>query len=337
MTDNGWPAAPPSSPKLEMIKSRVRSLPGPAAVTSEANPPQTTIPGVSAQNLDADGQDVDTVAHPDRHSAPLQHGYPHVSAKPTALITGASRGIGAAFASRLARAGFTLVLVARDRDELERVAASARDHGADAEILVADLTDKSRLMEVQDRLRDESRPIDMLVNNAGVKRRGAFTAVDEAGLQREIDTNVTAVLQLTHAALPGMIKRRRGAVVNVASFAGYLAGPGDAYAATKAWVLTFTDTTAASLVGTGVRMIALCPGRVRTGMHAIQDDSAGPWLEPRTVVDVCLADLAKGRVLSVPGWRYRAVVDVLELPRRTLRALAELAGRGRTPKVPPRR
>jgi uncharacterized protein len=247
----------------------------------------------------------------------------------TALVTGASRGIGAAFAARLARDGHDLVLVARGQDGLERVAAAARGRGVDAEVLVADLTDERALATVQDRLADRSRPVDLLVNNAGVKCRGEFTAVHEAGLQAEIDTNITPVMRLTHAALPGMIERGRGAVVNVASFAGYLAGQGDAYAATKAWVLTFTDTMAASLAGTGVHMMAVCPGPVRTSMHLGSGAPPGAILEPEAVADACLADLARGRTLCVPGWRHRAVVDVLELPRRTLRTAARLAGRGR--------
>jgi uncharacterized protein len=256
---------------------------------------------------------------------------------PTALVTGASRGIGAAFAARLARSGHDLVLVARDRAGLERVASTARGHGIAVEVLVADLTDEQGLSTVRDRLADRSRPVDLLVNNAGIKCRGEFAAMDETGLQAEIDTNITAVMWLTRAALPGMTERGRGAVVNVASFAGYLAGPGDAYAATKAWVLTFTDTMAASLAGTGVRMLALCPGPVHTSMLSPQAAPSGSLMEPEAVVDACLADLARGRTLCVPGWRYRAVVDVLELPRRTLRTLARVAGRGREQSPTPAR
>jgi uncharacterized protein len=136
-------------------------------------------------------------------------------------------------------------------------------------------------------------------------------------------------MRLTRAALPGMKERHRGAVINVSSFAGYLAGRGDAYAASKAWVLTFSDTVAASLEGTGVRMIALVAGQLRNAMVPAPADASRDGLDPAGVVDTCLADLAKGRRLSVPGWRYRAVVDVLELPRRTLRTAARLAGRGR--------
>jgi short-subunit dehydrogenase len=248
---------------------------------------------------------------------------------PTALVTGASRGLGAAFAARLARDGHDLVLVARDRSGLERVAASARACGVGVEVIAADLTVEQDLVAVQDRLGDRSRPVDLLVNNAGVKRGGEFAVADPVDLQAEIDTNITAVMRLTRAALPGMTERGRGGVINVASFAGYLAGRGDAYSATKAWVLAFSDTIAASLAGTGVRMVALCASRMSHRMHPAPAEAPGPGLEPEAVVDACLADLARGRTVCVPGWRYRAVVDVLELPRRTLRTLARLAGRGR--------
>jgi uncharacterized protein len=252
---------------------------------------------------------------------------------PTALVTGASRGLGAVFASRLARDGHDLVLVARDQLGLERVAASARAHGVAVEVL-ADLSGERGLRAAQRRLADRSRPVDLLVNNAGYEGDGQFAVADPMELQAEIYTNITAVMRLTRAAVPGMTERGRGGVINVASFAGYLAGPGNAYAASKAWVLTFTDTVSASLAGTGVGMIALVAGCMRTGKHPVPEGaSPATWLDPEAVVDTCLADLARGRTLSVPGWRYRAVVDALELPRRALRALARLAGRGREQQV----
>jgi uncharacterized protein len=248
---------------------------------------------------------------------------------PTALVTGAGRGLGAAFAARLARDGYGLVLVDRDRTGLERSAASGRDLGRTVEVLAADLTDRQSLAAVEHRLDDRSRPVDLLVNNAGVSGEAEFVVADVAHLQAEIDINITALMRLTRAGLPGMIERGRGGVINVASFAGYLAGKGDAYAASKAWVLSFTDTVAASLAGTGVRMVALCVGQMQNAMYPAPADASRPGLAPDDVVAQCLADLAHGRTLSVPGWRYRAVVDALELPRRTLRTVARLAGRGR--------
>ena len=250
---------------------------------------------------------------------------------PTALVTGAGRGLGATFSARLARDGHDLVLVGRDRVALERTARSARRSGVAVEILVADLTAPQDLDAVGRRLADRSRPVDMLVNNAGFESGGEFVASDPLALQAEVDTNISAVLRLTRAALPGMTARSRGSVVNVASFAGYLPPAGSAYFATRAWALAFTDSVAPSLAGTGVGMIALCVGRMRSGKHPGEPAHPSPfWLEPEAVVDRCLTDLARGRTLSTPGLVYRAVVAFLELPRRTLRAAARLVGRGRT-------
>ncbi|WP_433559901.1 SDR family NAD(P)-dependent oxidoreductase [Pseudonocardia xinjiangensis] len=257
---------------------------------------------------------------------------------PTALVTGGSAGLGAAFACRLAADGYDLVLVARDRHRLEQVAAAhRRDHGVSVEVLAADLTEPAGLVAVERRLTDGTRPVDLLVNNAGVESDGEFVDVDVHDLQEEIDLNVTAVLRLTRAVLPAMIRRGDGAVVNVASFAGYLAASGSAYGATKAWVLAFTDTVAATLPGTGVQVIALCPGRLRSDEpgHVKQGRSA-LWLDPQMAVDRCLADLARGRTLSTPGLVYRAVVATLELPKRTLRSMARLVGRGREQRRVPR-
>jgi short-subunit dehydrogenase len=255
----------------------------------------------------------------------------------TALVTGASRGLGAVFASRLARDGHDLVLVARDRAGMERTAASVRRAGVAVEVLVADLTDPQALAGVARRLADPDRPVDLLVNNAGFEGDGEFVVAQESALQAEVDTNITAVMHLTRAVLPAMIERGRGGVVNVASFAGYLSSRGNAYSATKAWVLAFTDTVAASLPGTGVGMIALCAGRMRTGKHPAPVGGSMLWLEPEAVVDACLADLARGRTLCTPGLVYRSVVGVLELPRRSMRGLARIAGRGRARTVASRR
>jgi short-subunit dehydrogenase len=248
---------------------------------------------------------------------------------PTALVTGASRGLGAVFADRLAQRGFDLVLVARDRAGLERTAETARSRGVIADVLVADLSDPAARATVEHRLADPHRLVDMLVNNAGFEVSDEFVNSELRDLQAQIDTNISAVMSLTHSALPGMIARGSGSVINVASFAGYLPSPGSTYASTKAWVLAFTDTMSASLTGTGVGMIALCPGRMLTGKHKAPDSPSPLWLEPAEVVEQCLRDLAKGRTLCTPGWIYRTVVGTLEMPRRSLRAAAKLAGRGR--------
>jgi uncharacterized protein len=252
---------------------------------------------------------------------------------PTALITGGNIGLGAAFARRLAADGHDLILVARDKDKLDEIAGQLRTaHGVHVEILPADLAVSAERALVEQRLADASAPVDMLVNNAGTTVRDLFDEASLDALQEELDVNVTSVLRLTRAALPGMIERGRGSVINVSSFAGYLSPAGWAYAAAKAWVLSFTDTIAASLQGTGVRAIALAVGSVRTGYHERNGLPTGKsllWLEPDAVVDRCLADLARGRQVSVPGVVYRTVVNTLELPRRGLRGLSRLARRNR--------
>jgi uncharacterized protein len=251
----------------------------------------------------------------------------------TALVTGGNTGLGAAFARRLAADGHDLVLVARDKERLEQTAAELHAaHGVQVETLPADLAVAGERAVVEERLADGSAPVDVLVNNAALIVQELFDEAPVAALQEELDVNVAAVLRLTRAALPGMIARGRGTVINVSSFAGYLAPAGWSYAAGKGWVLSFTDTVAASLEGTGVRVIAVAPGSVKTGYHeraGLPTVGSARWLTPEAVVDRCFADLARGRALSVPGTPHRVVVGALELPRRTLRRISRLARRNR--------
>lgn len=248
----------------------------------------------------------------------------------TALVTGATAGIGNTFARRLAADGHALVLVARDRPRLEQLAATLRDaHGVAVEVLPADLARPEDVARVADRLRDTGRPVDLLVNNAGFAVRGSFVDGDLDAELAMLDVMARAVLVLTHAAVQGMITRRRGAVITVASVAAFL--PGGTYSAVKAWATTFTTSLAYDLAGTGVTATALCPGYVRTEFHAragldVRFVPDWLWLDADRLVRDCLADVRRGRPISIPSRRYRLAVALL---RHVPPSLVATVGRGR--------
>ncbi|MEV8633561.1 SDR family oxidoreductase [Streptosporangium sp. NPDC051023] len=240
---------------------------------------------------------------------------------PSALITGATAGIGAAFARRLAADGFSLILVARDEERLTASAETLRlRYGVETEVLAADLATEEGLEKVEGRLR---RGVDLLVNNAGFGHPGSFLEVSVSDELRMLKVHCEAVLRLTLAALPGMRKRDRGAVVNVASVAAFFNR--GTYSASKAWVVNYSESTAAELVGTRVRVMALCPGFVRTEFHerASMDTSGIPsflWLSADDVVNEAMRDLALGKRVSVPDLRYKVIVGVGKLIPRGLAA-----------------
>jgi uncharacterized protein len=253
--------------------------------------------------------------------------------RPVALITGPTSGLGAGFARRYAIDGYDLVLVARDADRLERLGAELRDEaGAGVEILVADLAVEADRAKVADRL---SAGVRVLVNNAGFGTSGEFWTSDFALLQSQLDVNVTAVMQLTHAALPPMLAAEEGTVINVASVAGLLPGRGSTYSASKAWVIAFSEGLANGLTGTGVGMHALCPGFVHTEFHARAgiEMSGTPsflWLEVDDVIRETMADVAKDKVVIVPGLQYKALTTGGRVvPRNLVRAVTKVVGRGR--------
>ncbi|AVZ74814.1 short-chain dehydrogenase [Streptomyces lunaelactis] len=250
----------------------------------------------------------------------------------TALITGATAGIGAAFARRLATEGHNLVLVARDTKRLQEQATELHDrHGIEAEVLTADLSQDDGIGAVEKRLGDRKNPVDLLVNNAGFGNKGRFLEVSMADELMMLKVHCEAVLRLTSAATATMRDRGRGGVVNVASVAAFV--PRGTYGASKAWVVQFTQGAARDLAGSGVRLMALCPGFVRTEFHERAgmgtDNIPGwMWLDADKLVSAALADLANGKTLSVPDPRYKALMGVVKLaPRGLLGGITSRTGR----------
>ena len=251
-----------------------------------------------------------------------------------ALVTGGSSGIGATYAEHLASAGHDLVLVARDAIRLEEVADRLRAQAVRVDVLVADLATAAGRAKVAERVAAPERPIDLLVNNAGFATAGEFVDTDPAALRANYEVNMAAVLELTAAALPGMVARGRGDIVNISSVAGFLPGRGSVYSAGKSYVTALSRTLALTLVDTGVRVMALCPGYTRTEFHArLGQERSGPewlWMDADEVVAEGMADLEAGKAVSVPGAVYKTIVGVTRvMPRALLRALAARSASGR--------
>lgn len=246
---------------------------------------------------------------------------------PRALITGASAGLGAQYAEQLAKTGYDLVLVARDEARLQSLADTlSSTFGRTCDVLPADLATKDGLAKVEKRVATDDEPIDFLVNNAGFGTKGEFleSGVDEE--QRMLDVNVGAVMRLCHAALPGMVRRGSGEVINVASVAAFVpsdSGPG--YGASKAYVVALTDSLAVALEGTGVHVSVLCPGFVHTEFHQrleldVRWIPKWAWLHAPDVVATSLRDHRAGRHRSVPSMKYKSVVHLSKLvPRIVMR------------------
>lgn len=252
----------------------------------------------------------------------------------TALVTGGTAGIGAAFARALADRGENLVLVARDSERLAATAAELTErYAVSVETLTADLGVRDDVQRVVARLSDPSAPVDRLVNNAGFGMRSRLTAEDLSEHEQGIDLMIRAVLLLSGAAGRAMRARGAGSIINVSSTAGYFTLGN--YSAIKAWVTTYTEALAIELARSDVRVTALLPGWVRTEFHARAEIRVSQipeplWLDADELVAECLRDNDRGQVISIPSKRYRAMMfPMRHLPRSVIRTISRRISSGR--------
>ncbi len=257
-------------------------------------------------------------------------------ARPLAVVTGASSGIGAEFAKQLAAKGYDLLLVARRLDRLEQLGAKlSAQYGVNSESLVADLANAGDLARVEDRLRHESN-LRFLVNNAGFGSRGYFwdATLESQDLMHRV--HVMATMRLSHAALGNMVAHGGGSLVNVSSVASFSLGAGSvSYCATKAWMTNFTEGLAVDLrsARSAVRVQALCPGFTLTEFHDVMGMNRGLvpgplWMRVEEVVSESLRGIDEGRVVVVPGWSYKLMRFLFWImPPSARRALGAKSGR----------
>ena len=254
-----------------------------------------------------------------------------------AVVTGASSGIGRSYAERLASNGMDLVLIARRTDRLDELKRNLAGRGVSVRTLVADLARAEELQRLVVEL--QTMPVELLVNNAGLAHYMPFAQLPMERAQELVDVNALAPVLLSRAVIPGMVDRGSGAIINVASvlaFSGAARAPHlpqrAVYAATKAFLLTFTEILAAELVGTGVKVQVVCPGVVRTEFHSRQgiDMSQVPRMEPDQIVSASLSDLARGVVTSIPALPDESAKARFDEAASALLAVA------RTKELPPR-
>jgi uncharacterized protein len=244
----------------------------------------------------------------------------------TVLVTGASSGIGLELARCFAAEGARLVLVARNTPALESLAAELRrDHKVEAVVLTADLSRPESPAHVFSELQGRGIVVDVLVNNAGFGAHGLFAELPLSRQLEIIQVNVTALTELTGLFIPGMLERRRGGVLNVASVAGFVPGPGMAiYYATKAFVVSFTEALAAELAGTGIIISATCPGPTATNFGRVARFEMGrqtirvPGMSAKAVAVQGHRAYRKGRVIAVTGIQNQLAVLLARLAPKAL-------------------
>jgi short-subunit dehydrogenase len=252
---------------------------------------------------------------------------------PTALITGASGGIGEELARVFAAHGHDLVLVARSEEKLQSLSGElGRAHGIRARVLAADLADRSAPPDIFEKLSQQGSTIDVLVNNAGFGARGAYAEIDYAVEARMIQVNVAALAHLTRLFLPGMIERRNGKILNVASTAAYVPGPFMAvYYASKAFVLSFSEAIAEEVKGSGVTVTALVPGPTQSNFATTAGNQdtplfrSGALMSAAAVARVGFDGLMAGKRVTIAGASNKLTVYSTRLAPRAM--LAKIAGK----------
>jgi uncharacterized protein len=258
------------------------------------------------------------------------------SSRPLAVVTGASAGIGKVFCQKLAAEGYDLIVASRSAARLESLKQELESvYHTSVEVFPADLTIDTDVSLLAERI-TRSNGLALLVNNAGFGTRGSLADASPAIQESMLRLHTMAPMRLTQAALPVLLAKRNGGIVNVSSVASFVYSAGNVnYCATKAYLTVFTEGLAAELVGTGVKVQALCPGFTRSEFHARMEATkedlppSWMWMQAETVVDVSLRALKRGRpVVCVPGFRYKLVVQLLRfVPRSLLRHVTELRKR----------
>ncbi len=254
------------------------------------------------------------------------------SDRPCALITGATSGIGAAFVNRLAQQGFDLILHGRRKAKLtERAKGLERTHHISVETIIAELSRAEEMKKVEERIQGLDR-LDMLINNAGYWTPGAFWKQPPHTLEAMIMVHIIAPVRFIRAALPRMLERHQGDIINVSSMSAYFnMTTVENYGATKAYLLNFTESLHVALMGTGIRVQALAPGFTKTEFHsrlgADLTKSQERWMRPEELVDISLKALEKGKVVCIPGVKRRLLVKlVCALPRPVYYKIMKVIG-----------
>jgi short-subunit dehydrogenase len=244
----------------------------------------------------------------------------------TALVTGATAGIGAAYASLLAKKGFDLILVARNLPRLNKIANEfKKTYKIKVEVIRADLSKSVQLSRVEKRLSNKSRPVSVLINNAGFGIKDSFLDSSLSAEQELLDVLVTAPMRLTHTALPVMVNQNNGVIVNISSVASWIAG--GTYSAAKSYLTVFSEYLNNELKGSNVKVSAFCPGFTRTEFHQRGKMKMGGlpnfmWLDANKLVTKSWVDAKKNKPVSVPGWQYKILSTLAQYaPRPWVRKL----------------